>query len=482
MNIQSYFGLDDNRTDIKTEIIAGLTTFFTIAYIIVVNPAVLSQAISIQGYSDGEVFQMIAIVTIISSAIAMLVMGLYANRPFALAPGLGLQAFFTFTVVLGLGIPWQTALAAVFVEGVLFTILTVTGLRKQIIGIFPEPVKKAVGAGIGAFLLMIGLQEIDVIVNSEATLVDLGAVASLATNPQSAFGLGAAALILLLWAKDVRAGILIGIVVSTIAGYIATLAGVVAPGAVIDAAIIDQGIGAVVSDVQYDITPLAGAFIDGFGSVDPLTFSMVLLTFFFVDFFDTAGALIGLGQQGDMLDENGDLPEMGKPLLADGIGTTVGAMLGTSTLTTFIESSAGIEQGGRTGLTAVTVAVLFLLMIPLTSLVSAIPTFASYSALVVIGIIMFQGAADIHWNDPVWAVPAALTIVLMPLTFSIADGIAAGIISYPIVKTVIDGESDLFDRNKGNFVGQIKGVGVGPWSMAGVMIVYYIMQTSGMIL
>ena len=184
-----------------------------------------------------------------------------------------------------------------------------------------------------------------------------------------------------------------------------------------------------------------------------------------------------------MLDENGTLPEMDKPLLADGIGTTIGAMLGTSTLTTFIESSAGIEQGGRTGLTAVTVAALFLLMIPLTSLVNAIPTFASYSALVVIGIIMFQGAADIHWNDPVWAVPAALTIILMPLTYSIADGIAAGIISYPIVKTVTDGnKSETFDGRKVNFADQIKSVGIGPWTMAGAMIVYYTMQTSGLIL
>jgi AGZA family xanthine/uracil permease-like MFS transporter len=483
MGIQSYFELDGHGTDVKTEVTAGLTTFFTIAYIIVVNPAVLSEAINIQGYSDGEVFQMIAIVTIISSAIAMLVMGLYANRPFALAPGLGLQAFFTYTVVLGLGIPWQTALAAVFVEGILFVVLTLTGLRKRIIGIFPEPVKKAIGAGIGAFLLMIGLQEIDVIVNSEATLVDLGAVASLATNPQSLFGIGAVVLILLLWAKDVRAGILIGIVASTITGYIATLAGVVAPGTVVDEVIISQGVGVITSNTQYDITPLVGAFIDGFDSVEPLTFFMVLLTFFFVDFFDTAGALIGLGQQGDMLDENGDLPEMGKPLLADGIGTTLGAMLGTSTLTTFIESSAGIEQGGRTGLTAVTVAALFLLMIPFTSLVSAIPTFASYSALVVIGLIMFQGAADIHWDDPVWAVPAALTIVLMPLTFSIADGIAAGIISYPLVKTVIDGDDNkIFDRKEDDLVGQIKGVGVGPWSMAVVMLVYYIVQTSGLLL
>jgi AGZA family xanthine/uracil permease-like MFS transporter len=483
IDIHSYFELDSNGTDIKTEIVAGLTTFFTIAYIIIVNPAVLSQAIDIQGYSDGEVFQMIAIVTIIASAIAMLVMGLYANRPFALAPGLGLQAFFTFTVVLGLGVPWQTALAAVFVEGILFILLTLTGLRKRIIAVFPEPVKKAVGAGIGAFLLMIGLQEIDIIVNSEATLVELGSVASLTTTPQSLFGLGAVVLILLLWARDVRAGILIGIVTSTIIGYIATLAGVVEPGEIVDETIMNEGIGAVVSSSQYDITPLAGAFIDGFSSVDPLTFLMVLLTFFFVDFFDTAGALIGLGQQGGMLDENGTLPEMDKPLLADGIGTTIGAMLGTSTLTTFIESSAGIEQGGRTGLTAVTVAALFLLMIPLTSLVNAIPTFASYSALVVIGIIMFQGAADIHWNDPVWAVPAALTIILMPLTYSIADGIAAGIISYPIVKTVTDGnKSETFDGRKVNFADQIKSVGIGPWTMAGAMIVYYTMQTSGLIL
>lgn len=467
MGVQSYFNLSEHGTDIKTELVAGLTTFFTVAYIIVVNPAVLSNAIQIEGYSNGEVFQMIAIVTIITSAIAMFVMGLYANRPFALAPGLGLQAFFTFTVVLGLGIPWQTALAAVFVEGILFIILTVTGARQRVINVFPEPVKLAVGSGIGAFLLMIGLQEMDVIVNDEATLVTLGDIASVTTNPVPLFGVAATALILILWARDTPGSILIGIIVSSIAGFVATGAGFAAPGELVDKQVMNEGVSSLISGAQYDITPLAGAFIDGFSNVDPVMFVVVVLTFFFVDFFDTAGALIGLGQQGDLLDENGDFPEMDKPLLADGIGTTVGAMLGTSTITTFIESSAGIEAGGRTGLTAITVAVLFLLVLPLVSVVSVIPEFASYSALVVVGIIMFQGAADIHWDDPVWAVPAAVTIVLMPLTFSIADGIAAGIIIFPVIKALVDGTKD---------------VSVGHWSMAITLSAYYVIQTSGLIL
>ena len=468
MGLNSFFDLDGHGTDVNSEVIAGATTFLAMAYIIVVNPTVLSNAISIEGYSDPEVFQMIAITTILASVAAMLVMALYANRPFGLAPGLGLNAFFAFTVVLGLGIPWQTALAAVFVEGIIFIVLTAIGAREYIINLFPEPVKFAVGAGIGVFLLFIGLQEFQVIVNDEATLVTLGSVGS---NPVAILGLSGVVLTLLLWARGITGSIIIGILTTAIAGWALTLGGIVDRGVLVDESVLSaveqQGVLGVITGIQYDITPLAGAFIDGLSAVEPLTFGFVVLTFFFVDFFDTAGTLIGIAQFGDFLDENGELPEMDKPLMADAVGTTVGAMLGTSTVTTYIESSTGVEAGGRTGLTTLVVAVLFLLMIPFVAIASAIPSYASFIALVIVGVIMFEGVVDIDWRDPAWSISAALTITIMPLTYSIADGLAAGIISYPLVKAA-SGEAD--------------DIRLGQWLLAAVLMVYFYVQTSGMLL
>jgi len=468
MDLQSYFDLAEKGTNVKTELVAGLTTFFAIAYIIVVNPAILSEAIQIEGYTDIEIFQMLAIVTIVTSAISMVVMGLYANRPFALAPGLGLNAYFAFTVVLGLGVPWQTALAAVFVEGLIFIALTATGAREYVINIFPEPVKLAVGAGIGAFLLLIGLQELQIVVNDEATLVTLGEIG---TNPIAILGTLGAALILVLWARNTTGAILIGVLTTAIAGYVATFAGLVSPGVLVDESVLtqvnEQGLVSMVAGIQYDITPLAGAFIGGLRTTDPATFGLVVLTFFFVDFFDTAGALIGIAQYGDFLDEDGTLPEMNKPLMADGIGTTIGAMLGTSTITTFVESSTGVEAGGRSGLTAITVAGLFLLMIPLVPLAAAIPTYASFTALIIVGVIMFEGVSDIDWSDPTWSVPAALTVMVIPLTYSIANGIAIAIISYPLIKAVADGPET---------------VRPGHWVMAATLAIYFYVQTSGLLL
>ena len=468
MGLNSFFDLDDHDTDVNSEVIAGATTFLAMAYIIVVNPTVLSNAISIEGYTDPEVFQMIAITTILASVAAMLVMALYANRPFGLAPGLGLNAFFAFTVVLGLGIPWQTALAAVFVEGIIFIVLTAIGAREYIINLFPEPVKFAVGAGIGVFLLFIGLQEFQVIVNDDATLVTLGSVGS---NPVAILGLSGVVLTLLLWARGITGSIIIGILTTAIAGWGLTLGGVVDRGVLVNESVLSaveqQGVFGVITGIQYDITPLAGAFIDGLSRVEPLTFGFVVLTFFFVDFFDTAGTLIGIAQFGDFLDENGELPEMDKPLMADAVGTTVGAMLGTSTVTTYIESSTGVEAGGRTGLTTLVVAALFLLMIPFVAIAAAIPSYASFIALVIVGIIMFEGVVDIDWRDPAWSISAALTITIMPLTYSIADGLAAGIISYPLVKAA-SGEAD-----------EIR---LGQWLLAAVLVVYFYVQTSGMLL
>jgi len=449
------FDVESHGSDVRTELIAGLTTFLAMSYIIVVNPQILSNAIQIEGYSSGEVFQMIAIATVLSAAIGTLVMGVYANRPFGLAPGLGLNAFFAFTVVLGLGIPWETALAAVFVEGILFILLTAVGAREYVIRLFPEPVKRSVGAGIGLFLLFLGLQELQIVVADEATLVSLGQVFG---NPWAILGILGLVLTFVLWARDVTGAIVLGIVTTAVAGWGLTLGGVFARGTVTPETL---------PSAQYDITPLAGAFLDGLSGIDPLTFVLVVFTFFFVDFFDTAGTLIGVSQFGDFLDEDGDLPDMDKPLMADAVGTTAGAILGTSTVTTYIESSAGVEEGGRTGLTAVTVAALFLASMAVIPVVAAIPAYASYIALIVVGVMMLQGLVEVDWSDPAWAVSAGLTVSVMPFAASIADGLAAGIVAYPLIKLAVGERGD---------------VALGQYVIAALLAAYYVLSTGGVIL
>ena len=449
------FDLEQHGSDVKTEIVAGITTFLAMSYIIVVNPFILAEAIQIPGYEFIEVVQMIAIATALSSAAATLVMALYANRPFGLAPGMGLNAFFAFSVVLGLGIPWQTALAAVFVEGVLFIALTLVGARKYVIQLFPEPVKRSVGAGIGLFLLFIGLQELQIIVSDGATLVTLGSVFA---NPWSILGILGLALTFALWARGVTGAVILGIVLTTLAGWGLTLGGVFDRGVVTPESL---------PAAQYDITPLAGAFIDGLANIEPLTFTLVVFTFFFVDFFDTAGTLIGVSQFGDFLNAEGDLPEMDRPLMADAVGTTVGAMVGTSTVTTYIESSAGVEEGGRTGLTALVVAIGFLVSLVAIPVVAAIPAYASFIAVIVVGVMMLQGVTEVNWTDPAWTVSAGLTVTVMPFAYSIADGLAAGIIAYPLIKLA---------------VGEYDEVRLGQYVIAVLLIGYYVLQTRGLIL
>ncbi|AGB37144.1 NCS2 family permease [Natronococcus occultus] len=446
--IAAYFGFDEYDTSLETESIAGLTTFLAMSYIIAVNPAILSEAIDIEGYSSVEVFQMIAVATILASVVGTLVMAFWANRPFGLAPGMGLNAFFAFTVVVGLGVPWEVALAAVFVEGIIFIALTAVGARRYIIELFPEPVKFAVGAGIGVFLLFLGLQEMELVVSDPETLVYLGNVA---TSPVAAVSVVGLALTFVLYARGIRGAIVLGIVATALLGWLLTVAGVVAPGVLTP----DQDI-----QVQYDFTPLFSGFLDGFGMIaeDPLVFGLVVFTFFFVDFFDTAGTLIGVSQIGGFLDEEGNLPEMERPLMADAVGTTVGAMVGTSTVTTFVESSAGLEEGGRTGFTALVVGALFAVSLVLVPVIAAIPQYATYVAVVVVGIIMLQGVADIDWQAPAWSISAGLTITIMPLTASIANGLAAGIMSYPIIKTA---------------VGEREDVSLGQWALVVAFVVYF---------
>jgi AGZA family xanthine/uracil permease-like MFS transporter len=450
--VASFFEFEKHGTDAKTEVVAGITTFLTMSYIIVVNPAILSAAISIEGYSDGQVFQMLAITTILAAAVGSTVMALYANRPFGLAPGMGLNAYFAFTVVIALGIPWQTALAAVFVEGVVFIAMSSVGARRYIIEFFPEPVKFAVGAGIGLFLLLLGLIEINVAVADEATLVSLGNVAS---DPVALLALAGLAFTIVLYAMDVTGSIITGIVATAAAGWALTLAGVVDGGV-----LTPDGL----PPINYDITPLVGAFLSGFQDIEPVSFLIVVLTFFFVDFFDTAGTLIGVSQFGDFLDDDGNLPEMEKPLMADAVATTFGAIVGTTTVTTYVESSTGVEEGGRTGMTALVVAFLFLASLVLVPVVAAIPTYASYLGLVLVGLIMLQGVTDIQWDDAEWLIPGGLTIVMMPLTASIANGIAAGIISYPIVKAA---------------QGKHRSIHVAQWILAGSFVLYFYVTAGG---
>lgn len=452
--LDGFFGFSAFDTNLRTEVLAGITTFLTMSYIIVVNPSILGQAIQIQGYSDDQVVQMLAITTILASFIGTAIMALYANRPFGLAPGMGSNAFFAFTVVIVMGFRWQTALAAVFVEGVIFMFITAFGARRYIVELFPKPVKLSVGAGIGMFLLFLGLQEMQVVVNSDATLVSLGDIAS---DPVALLAVCGLFVTFMLYAAGVRASILLGIVGTALAGWILTWAGAV-----------EQGVLAPESmpAVQYDISPLIGAFAAGFSSIEPLSFLMVLFVFFVLDFFSTAGTLLGVSQIAGFLDEEGNLPEIEKPLMADAVATTVSAMIGNCTTTTYVESSTGVEQGGRTGMTALTVAGLFLLSLLAVPLVAAVPTYASHLALVVVGIIMLQGVLEIDWADPAWSIPAGLTIVVMPLTFSIDVGLAAGILSYPVVKLA---------------KGELEDVHIGQWILGIIFILYFYVQTSGML-
>ncbi|WP_115864460.1 NCS2 family permease [Halorussus litoreus] len=472
--LAGYFGFDEHGTDLRTEILAGVTTFLTMSYIVVVNPEILSAAIQLDGVSPERTFQMIAVVTLISAATATLVMALYANRPFAQAPGLGLNAFFAFTVVLGLGIEWQVALAAVVVEGIVFMALTAIGARKYIIRLFPEPVKLAVGAGIGLFLAIIGLEEMRVVAGDGATFVTFNPV--FASDPVAVVSVLGLFLTLALYARGVRGSIIAGIVLTSLLGYAASALGYSAYPA--DSPALEE-MGVNLLDValapnapitydaaSYNIAPLAGAFLDGLANIEAFSFALVVFTFFFVDFFDTAGSLTGVSQAAGFLDEEGNLPEIEKPLMADAIGTTIGGILGTSTVTTFVESATGVDEGGRTGMTALVVALLFLASLALVPLAVAVPSYASHLALVVVGIIMLSNVAEIAWNDLTYAIPAGLTIFVMPFTFSIAYGIAAGIVSYPVVKLA---------------AGELDDTRLGHWVLAALFVLYFFVRTGGIL-
>lgn len=403
--LSSYFKLRENGTTVRTEILAGITTFLTMAYITFVNPAILSDA----GMDFGAVF----VATCVAAAIGTLIMGLYANYPIALAPGMGLNAFFAYEVVLGMGHSWQVALGAVFISGILFIILSVLPVREWIINAIPRGLKMAISAGIGLFLAIIALKNAGVVVDHPATLITLGDPTSW---PVILAFLGFFAIIALDHHK-VPGAVIIGILAVTVAG--------VALG-------VSEWKG--LASLPPDPTP---TFLQlDLGGALQLGLITIVFTFLFVDLFDTAGTLVGLAHRAGLLDEQGRLPRLGKALLADSTATAAGALIGTSTTTSYIESAAGINAGGRTGLTAVTVAVLFLLALFFSPLAQTVPPYATAPALLFVACLMTRGLAEIDWEDVTESAPAVVTAIAMPLTFSIANGMGIGFITYAAVKVM----------------------------------------------
>ena len=432
------FGVTEAGSTVEGEIRAGITTFLTMAYILLVNPAMLSIA--------GIPFDDALFATAIAAFVGCVVMGLYANLPFALAPGMGLNAYFTFAVVLGMGRSWQVALAAVFVEGILFLAMSlpaipvIGGWRSIMINSIPTDLKIATGAGIGMFLAIIGLREMGWIQDDGATLVNLGATESFTYDHGALISMVCLIAIAVMMARGINGAIIIGIGVASVWGW-ATGAydpynDYMAGGAGFGSAYAEWPSAAFgfVGLPDESLFAAIGALGDIGGDVPLGDFMLVMITFLFVDIFDTAGTLYSVGRQAGYVDENDELMNSDEAFVSDAAASIVGALCGTSTTTTYIESAAGVEEGGKTGLVAVTVGVLMLSGLFFSGLFQAVPTFAAACALVIIGALMMRQAADINWMDKEMALPAFLTICLMPFTYSIADGIAWGIISYVAIK------------------------------------------------
>lgn len=401
--LEKLFKLSENGTSVKTEIVAGVTTFLTMAYIIFVNPAILADA----GMDRGAVF----VATCLAAAIGCFIMGIVANYPIAQAPGMGLNAFFTYSVVLGMGHTWQVALAAVFVSGLLFVLLSIFKIREWIINSIPVSLRTGISAGIGLFLAFIALKNAGIVVDNSATLVSLGSITSL---PAVLASLGFFFTIALVH-RGVKGAVMIAILSVT-------------------------ALGIAFGDVQWgglmSAPPsIAPTFMQlDFSGLFEIGMISVVFAFLFVDLFDTAGTLVGVSQKAGLTDEKGNIPRLNKALLADSTATSVGALLGTSNTTSYIESVAGVAAGGRTGLTAVTVGVLFLLALFFSPLAGMIPAYATTGALFYVAILMLSGLVSVDWRDLTEAAPVAVTCLLMPLTGSIADGISLGFIAYAAIK------------------------------------------------
>ena len=425
--LEKIFKLKENKTDVRTELMAGLTTFMTMAYILAVNPNILSAA----GMDKNAVL----IATALASFLGTAMMALFANYPFALAPGMGLNAYFAYTVVGNMGYSWQIALMAVFVEGLIFIVLSLTNVREAIFNSIPMTLKYAVSGGIGLFIAFIGLQNAKLVVNSDSTLLTYQTFKG--ENFHSV-GVGAILALLgvliigILLVKRVKGGILLGILITWILGILCELAGIYVPNA-------DAGMYSVIptSFVSFDFTSLGltfgQVFRADFAGIKALDFITVMFAFLFVDIFDTLGTLIGVASKADMLDKDGKLPRIKGALLADAVATSAGAVLGTSTTTTFVESASGVTEGGRTGLTAVTTGILFLLALIFSPLFLTIPSFATAPALIVVGFFMISNVIKIDFDDPSEGLPAFLAIAAMPLAYSISEGIAIGVISYTLL-------------------------------------------------
>ena len=430
--LEKIFKLKENKTNVSTEVIAGITTFMTMAYILAINPNVLSKT--------GMNSEAVLIATAFASCIGSVLMGLLANLPFALSAGMGLNAYFAYTIVIGMGYSWQSALFAVFLEGIIFIILSLTNVREAIFNAIPLSLKKAISVGIGLYIAYIGLQSAGVIVDS-ATLTTIGSF----TENFSTSGISALLALIglfltaILYIKKVKGAILVGILATWILGMICQAAGIYVPDPAAEFYSLYPSLS--ITDFSKIGETFGQCFNINFGEMKIFDLITILLSFLFVDIFDTLGTLIGVASKADMLDEEGKLPKIRPALLSDAISTTVGAVLGTSTTTTFVESSAGVASGGRTGLTAIVTGLLFLISSLFAPVFTAIPGFATAPALVFVGFMMFTSIADIKFteNNYVEAIPAYLAVIFMVLSYSIADGIAMGMISYVVI--------NLFTRN-----------------------------------
>ena len=427
--LERIFKLKENKTNVKTEIIAGVTTFMTMAYILAVNPSILSDA----GMDPTGVL----LATCIASFIGTALMAFMANMPFALSAGMGLNAFFAYTVVQIMGYPWQVALLAVFIEGIIFIILSLTNVREAIFNAIPITLKQAVSVGIGIYIAFIGLKSAGVVVNNDSTLVALISFkADFSTAGICALlALIGTAITAILYIKGFKGSILFGIIITWVMGIICEVLGIYVPDGASYFSLIPTF---ALTDFSKLGETFGQCFKFDFSGIEIFNFIVVIFSFLFVDLFDTLGTLIGVASKADMLDKDGKLPKIRPALLADAVATSAGAVLGTSTTTTFVESSAGVAAGGKTGLTAFTTAVLFLVSMLFAPIFTAIPSFATAPALVVVGFLMFTNIANLKLSDDNYTetIPAYLCIIAMPLFYSISEGISFGIISYVILNLI----------------------------------------------
>ena len=440
------FGFEADKHNVRTEIVAGITTFLTMAYILAVNPSIFS---ALDGMPGGAVFTATALAAIVGT----LIMAIYAKKPFALAPGMGLNAFFVYTVCLTMGYSWQFALTAVFLEGILFIIMTVTKIRTLLLNAIPGTLKKAIGAGIGLFIAFIGFQNAGIIVNSDSTLVTLGKITE-GTALVAFIGLMVTSGLVML---KVRGGILIGIIVTTLIGLI--VKDPATGSAVTQLTRTDTGAVQLLS-LPQSVSPIFCKF--EFGQLFSWDMLVVVFTFLFVDMFDTMGTIIGVHQGAGLIPDDGprdNVPGAEKMFLADSIATVTGACLGTSTTTTYVESAAGVGEGGRTGLTAFSTAVCFALALFFSPIFLSIPSAATAPALIMVGVMMMPSIKRIHWEDYCKSIPAFITIIMMPVAYSISDGILVGVISYVVTHAI---------------AGRFKEISVPMWVLAVLFVLRYI--------